>query len=256
MNKSNQTEDLFEYALRLGDDSLILGHRLSEWCGHGPVLEEDIALGNIALDLIGQANAFLIFAAQLEGAGRSEDDIAFFREATEFKNVSLVEQPNGDFGKTIVRQFLYDSYAYPMYQALCQSSNETLAGIAGKAVKETKYHLRHSAEWLIRLGDGTEESHNRVQHSLDQLWVYTAELFEQDDLSTRLAAQGLAPNLELIKKEWEAFVYDTLKEATLTTPSSNGYMASGSRAGRHTEHLGHLLSEMQILARSYPGASW
>ena len=247
---------LFEYLLRLGDDALILGHRLSEWCGHGPTLEEDIALANIALDCVGQANAFLHLAGEVEGQGRSEDDLAFLRDTIAFRNVQLVELPKGDFGFTIARQFLFSAYAYLLYEALQESPYEPLAGIAAKAFKEVRYHLRHSSEWMIRLGDGTEESQCRVRIALDDLWMYTGELFEADAVVQALSEEGLAPDVGVMRPRWKTIIGAVLAQATLTMPDDDQYMATGGRTGRHTEHLGHMLAEMQVLPRSFPDAVW
>lgn len=256
MNAAGQpnSSSLFEYLLRLGDDRLVLGHRLSEWCGHGPVLEEDIALANVALDLIGQATNFLRLAAQVEGQGRDEDALAFFRDAIEYRNVKLVELPNGDFGHTIVRQFLFDAWSVLLLEKLERSTHQELAGIAAKAHKEARYHVRHSGEWVLRLGDGTDESHRRVQAALDELWPYTGELFTTDAVDEELAGT-VAPTPRELEGAWQGVVEDVLRRATLIVPPA-GYMHGGGRQGRHTEHLGHLLSEMQILARSHPGAKW
>ena len=245
----------FEYLLRLGDDRLVLGHRLSEWCGHGPILEEDIALTNIALDLIGEATLFLKLAGQVEGNGRSEDALAYFRDGIDFRNALIVELPKGDFGFTILRQFFFSIYSLLQMEALTRSSNADLAGIAAKAVKESRYHVRHCAEWVITLGDGTEESHSRAQAALDDLWRYTGELFIADDIDREVASAGLGVDPSTLSDRWNAEVARVLDEATLTIPKS-GYMQHGGREGKHTEHLGHLLSEMQIVARSHPGASW
>lgn len=247
---------LFEYLLRLGDDRLILGHRLSEWCGHGPILEEDIALANIALDCLGQANNFLQVAGQIESKGRTPDDLAFLREAIEFRNLMLVEQENGDFSTTIARQFLFDAFSVPNLEKLQLSKHSDLAGVAAKSLKESRYHLRHSREWVLRLGDGTVESHTRIQRSFDDLWTYTDEMFFQDDVDKELIGMGIAVDLEEIRPQWKEQVLRTLKDATIEIPDNDQYMSSGSRTGVHSEHLGHLLSEMQILARSFPGASW
>ena len=197
---------LFEYLVRLGDDSLILGHRLSEWCGHGPILEEDIAMTNIALDLVGQATSILKYAGEVEGKGRSEDDIAFLRYEREYKNALLVEQPNDDFGVTMMRQFLFDAFRKPLFEQLTQSSDEQLAAIAEKSLKETKYHLKHSAEWVIRLGDGTDESHDRVQSALNDLWRYTDELFFTDEVDADLEAKGIIFSSEELKASWSEMV--------------------------------------------------
>ena len=246
--------DLFEYLLRLGDDRLVLGHRLSEWCGHGPVLEEDIALANVALDLIGQATHFLRLAGQVEGKGRDEDALAYFRDAIEYRNVNLVELPNGDYGRTIVRSFLFDVWSVLLLEGLQRAAHTDLAGIAAKAHKEARYHVRHSGEWVVRLGDGTEESHRRVQAALDELWPYTGELFPADEVDRRLIG-SIAPDPAALATAWRDVVSGVIRRASLTLPA-DGYMHSGGRQGRHTEHLGHLLAEMQILARSHPGAKW
>jgi len=246
---------LFNFLLRLGDDSLILGHRMSEWCGHGPVLEEDIAMTNISLDLIGQATSILEYAGKVENKGRDEDALAFLRFDKDYKNLLLVEQPNGDFGMTFMRQFLFDAYRKFLFEALQKSSDQQLAAIAEKSLKETKYHFKHSAEWVIRLGDGTEESHARIQESLDTLWRYTAELFYQDETEQELIAAGILPDLSALKSEWESTVREVLETATLKIPE-NGWEQMGGRNGLHSEHLGFLLAEMQYLQRAYPGAKW
>ncbi len=246
---------MFEYLLRIGDDSLVLGHRLSEWCGHGPILEEDIALSNIALDCVGQAEAFLQLAGELEGEGRDADALAYFRDEYEFRNLQLMEQPIGDFAYTMVRQFLYDAFAYYFFDDLKVSGFEPIAALAAKTHKEVAYHLRHAREWTLRLGDGVAESHRRAQQALDRLWRYTDELFFMDEVDQRLIVRGYVPDLALIRPKWRQLVGDTLAEATLGVPE-NVFMASGSRLGRHSEHLGHMLSEMQILARSHPDADW
>ncbi len=251
-------EALFEYLLRLGDDRLVLGHRLSEWCGHGPILEEDIALANIGLDCLGHATNLLHLAGEIEGKGRSEDDLAYFREATEFRNLMLVEQPKGDFAFTMVRQFLFDAYSYLLYEELQKSKHQELAGIAAKAFKEICYHLRHSRQWMLRLGDGTEESHKRAEIALEDIWIYTGELFTMDEIDHALVKEGISPHLESLKPKWQKQVQEVLSEATLKIPSDQDYMATGSRKGKHTEYLGHMLAEMQILARSFSGsgAKW
>jgi ring-1,2-phenylacetyl-CoA epoxidase subunit PaaC len=246
---------LVEYLLRHGDDRLVLGHRLAEWCGHAPILEEDIALANIALDLVGQANLLLGLAGQMEGQGRDADALAYFREATAFRNLQLVELPNGDFGFTIIRQFLFDAYDVPFLEALQRSGHPELAGIAAKAYKEARYHLRHSAEWVVKLGDGTEESQRRVQRALDELWRFTGELFRPDDVDRTLMRAGLAPDLAALSPRWGERVEAVVREATLALPESTPAMLGGRR-GWHTEHLGHALAEMQIVARSFPGATW
>lgn len=246
---------VFEYLLRLGDERLVLGHRLSEWCGHGPILEEDIALTNIALDLIGQANALLDLAGVVEGKGRDADALAYFREAIDFRNPQIVELPGGDFGFTITRQFFFDVYAFHTLEALQRSALEQLAGIAAKSLKEVRYHVRHTAEWMRKLGDGTEESHLRVQEAVTDLWRFTGELFETDDVDRDMAERGIAADLELLRPKWDETVRQVMAEATLVVPEFTPVM-TGGRRGRHTEHLGHMLAEMQIVARSFPGAQW
>jgi ring-1,2-phenylacetyl-CoA epoxidase subunit PaaC len=255
---ASSPHDELELLLRLGDDRLVLGHRLSEWCGHAPILEEDIALANVALDLLGQATLFLRRAGQVEGKGRDEDALAYLREAVEFRNCLLVEQPNGDFGFTIARQFLFDVYAVVTLDALARSTNVNIAAIAAKALKEAKYHVRHSGEWMLKLGDGTDESHRRVQRALDELWRITPELFVADGVAARLAVQGVAPDLPAVRGQWETIVRDVVGRATLTLPheSMHSPHLRGGRAGMHSEHLGRLLAEMQIVARSHPGAKW
>ena len=243
------------YLLRLADDRLVLGHRTSEWCGHGPILEEDIALANIALDLIGEATLLLRLAGAAEGRGRDEDALAYFRDAIEFRNALIVELPRGDFGFTIVRQFLFGVFALLQMEALSSSAHAELAGIAAKAVKETRYHVRHAGQWVVTLGDGTAESHARAQAALDELWRYTGELFAADDVDREAAAAGVGVDPSTLAASWRAQVDDVLGRATLTVPQV-GYMQRGGREGRHTEHLGHMLAEMQILARSHPGAKW
>jgi ring-1,2-phenylacetyl-CoA epoxidase subunit PaaC len=246
---------LVTFTLRLADNALILGHRLSEWCGHAPVLEEDLALANMALDLIGQARAFYAYAAEAEGRGRDEDALAYRRDVGEFRNVLLVERPNGDFAVTIVRQLVYAAYAHPYFDALARSNDAKLAGIAGKAVKEMAYHLRHASEWTIRLGDGTQESHARAQGAVDELWPFTGELFETDETDRLLIETGVAPDPAAIVPTFERSIDEVLAEATLTRPRA-AWMQTGGRAGRHSEHLGHLLAELQFLQRAYPDARW
>ncbi|MCG8597860.1 MAG: phenylacetate-CoA oxygenase subunit PaaC [Kiloniellales bacterium] len=248
-------DQLFEYLLRLGDSSLILGQRLSEWCGHGPELEEDIALINVALDLIGQARSLLTYAGEVEGRGRDEDALAFLRDGTDYRNLLLVEQPNQDFAYTIARQFLFDAFHLELQQALTGSRDARLAAIAGKSVKEVTYHLRHSSEWLIRLGDGTPLSHDKMQTALDDLWMYSGEMFEMDGLETALAEAGVAPDRTALRPAWEARMAAVIEEATLQRPD-DGWMQSGGLRGRHSEHLGHILAEMQHLQRAHPGAAW
>jgi ring-1,2-phenylacetyl-CoA epoxidase subunit PaaC len=248
-------EHLFEYLLRLGDDSLILGHRLSEWCGHGPILEEDIAMTNISLDLIGQATSLLKYAGELEGKGSDEDKLAFLRIEKEYKNCLLVEQPNGDFGVTMMRQFLFDAYRLPLFEALQHSKDEQLSGIAEKSLKETKYHYRHSAEWIIRLGDGTEESHQRVQTAMNTIYRYAADIFMADEVEKALEVAGILPNMAEVKEAWLKNVKSVIAEATIKFPD-NDWEQLGGRLGNHSEHLGFLLAEMQYMQRTYPNMEW
>jgi ring-1,2-phenylacetyl-CoA epoxidase subunit PaaC len=248
-------QSIAQYLLRLGDDRLVLGHRLSEWCGHGPILEEDIALANIALDVIGQANLLLTLAGAAEGEGRDPDALVYFREAVDYRNALIVELPRGDFAFTIARQFLFSVFAYLQFDALQGSAQKELAGIAAKAVKEVKYHVRHSADWMIKLGDGTEESHDRMQRAVDDIWRYTGELFLADDVDLAAAAAGIGVDPSTVEQPWRAHVVDVFERATVTVPDVK-FMQRGGRAGKHTEHLGHMLAEMQIVARSFPGGSW
>lgn len=243
------------YVLRRADDALILGHRLSEWIGHGPILEEEMALGNIGLDLIGQARALYTYAAEAEGTGNDEDKYAYFRDAPQYRNLLLAEHPNGDFGQTMMRQLFYSAFADPYWRAMTESRDSTLAAIAAKSEKESAYHLRHSAEWVIRMGDGTEESHERAQEAVDQLWGYTGEMFECDAAERTLVTAGAAIDPASLRDGWSNTVESVLSQATLTRPKSQ-WMQSGGRSGRHGEHLGHLLSIMQHVQRTYPGASW
>lgn len=251
----NKQQALFEYTLRIADDSLILGHRVSEWCGHGPILEEDIALTNIALDLVGQATNLLEYAALVEGAGRNADDLAFLRYDRDYRNALLVEQRNGDFGDTIARQFFFDVFRKLYFEAMLQSADENLAGIAEKSLKETKYHLKHSSEWMIRLGDGTDESHQRIQKAVDTLWRYTDELFFMNEVDALLLEEKIAVDLQPLKAEWTRHVNEILLEATIEVPS-HSWQQGGGRTGVHSEHLGYLLAEMQYMQRAYPGMEW
>lgn len=246
---------LFKYVLSLADDALVLGHRLSEWSNQAPMLEEDIALSNLALDLIGQARLLYTYAGEVEGKGRGEDDLAYLRDEHAFANLLLVEQPNGDFAATMVRQLLFAAFMHPYYQALQRSADVRLAEIAAKAVKEMAYHVRHAAEWVIRLGDGTDESHSRAAAALDELWMYTGELFAMDEGERALAKASIAVDRETIRPAWNATIDRVLAEATLARPADR-WMQTGGRAGRHGEHLGHLLAEMQVLHRAHPGATW
>jgi ring-1,2-phenylacetyl-CoA epoxidase subunit PaaC len=252
---SADARPLFRYVLRLGDLSLILGQRLGEWVGHSPALEEDLGLANIALDLIGQARLLLTYAGEVEGVGRDEDKLAYLREQGAYFNAILAEQPNGDFGQTIVRQVLIDAFQLELYGRLAGSSDERLAAIAAKSVKEVRYHLRYSSDWLMRLGDGTDESHARVQTALELLWPYTVELFDEDELDRMMAEAGIAPRLAEVRAAWNARVDAILSEATLQRPADRPHAWHGKR-GQHSEHLGYILAEMQYLQRTYPDARW
>ena len=237
---------LFIYTLRLADTALINGHRLSEWCGRAPVLEEELALANVALDLIGQARTLYAYAGEVEGLGRGEDALAYLRDVASYRNLLMVERPNGDFAVTILRQFLLSAFMHPFWEAMSRSTDATLAGIAAKAVKEVAYHLRHCGEWAVRLGDGTAESHRRIGEALDELWPYTGEFFETDEVERELIAAGVAIDPQKLRPRFEA---------TLERPR-DGWMQTGGRHGRHSEHLGHVLAELQYLQRAYPGATW
>jgi ring-1,2-phenylacetyl-CoA epoxidase subunit PaaC len=243
------------YALRRADDALILGHRLSEWCGHAPVLEEEMALSNIALDLIGQARELYTYAARIEGNDNTEDKLAYLRDVRQYRNLLLVERPNGDFATTMVRQLFYSAFADRYWRAMMGSTDPTLAAIAAKSEKESAYHLRHSSEWVIRLGDGTDESHARAQAAINDLWSFTGEMFEADDSERSLIDAGIVVDPAKLLPEWLAMVAQVVREATLVLPE-NDWMQQGGRDGHHSEHLGHLLSELQYMQRSYPGASW
>jgi ring-1,2-phenylacetyl-CoA epoxidase subunit PaaC len=243
------------YALRRADDALILGHRLSEWCGHAPMLEEDMALANIGLDLLGQARELYSYAADVEGKGNDEDKFAYLRDVRQYRNLLLLEQPNGDFARTMVRQFFYSSFADLYWRAMVKSKDATLAAITAKSEKESAYHVRHSSEWMVRLGDGTAESHRRAQNAIDDLWAYTGEMFEVDDSERALIEAGVAVDPATLHSQWLETVTDIVDEATLSLPK-NDWMQQGGRSGRHSEHLGHLLSELQSMQRTFPGATW
>lgn len=251
----DKKEALFKYALRLGDNGLILGHRLSEWCSKGPFLEEDLALSNMALDLLGRGQAMLNYAAAVEGKGRTDDDLAYKRPERQFLNNLLHELPNGDFANTIVRQLFNSSFELYFFEELAKSKDETFAGISAKTIKEVKYHLRHASDWISRFGEGTEESHMRAQKAIDNLWTYTGDLFEMDEVDQVLIKEGIAVDLNVIKPKWEKQVASVIEGATLKLPANN-FMQTGSRKGLHTEHLGYLLAEMQFLPRAYPDAKW
>lgn len=246
---------LAAYTTRLGDNSLILGQRLIELVAASPELEEELANANFSLDYIGQARMFYTYAGECEGAGRTEDDFAFLRPEHEYRNLLLVEQPNGHFGDSTVRQFLFESWYVLVLDALARCSDAGLAGIAARALKEVTYHLRHSSQWLVRLGDGTNESHRRVQTSVNDLWRFTGEMFTPDELDQDMQAAFNGPDLAAIEQQWRENVAAALAEATLEMPEDQ-WMASGGKQGRHSEHLGYLLAEMQHLQRTYPGASW
>lgn len=244
------------YALRLGDDALVCSHRLAEWSSRAPDLEEDIALTNIGLDLLGQARSLLSYAGEAEGMGRDEDDFAYLRDEREFLNVQLVEQPNDDFAVTIARQLYFSTYQLGLYQRLRSSADETLRAIAAKAVLEVAYHRDHAMEWTVRLGDGTEESQRRMQRGLDRMWPYAYELFESDETANRLVAQGVAVDVGDLRPEWESYVIAVIDEATLTRPEESNWRPSGGRNGLHTEAMGFILTEMQNLHRTHPGVAW
>lgn len=247
---------LFEYLLRLGDDRVVLGQRMGDWCGHGPTLEEDIALTNITLDTVGHAATLLHLAGEVEGRGRDEDALAYLRDAIDFRNCLMVELPRGDFGFTVVRQFLFSAYSHVLFQALSTSSCEELAAIAQKIEKEVRYHVRYSSDWVVRLGDGTVESKDRVNDALTLLWGYTGELFESDSVEGKLVGLGIAVDSSTLRPPWMELVNQVFTLATLAVPATTPSMLTGARHGRHSEHLGHMLSEMQILPRSHPGAIW
>lgn len=249
-------EALFEYLIRLGDNALILAQRLGEWCGHAHQLESDIALTNVALDQMGQARMLLTEAGKVEGKGRSEDDLAFHRDEKEFKNNLLLEQENENFAQTIVREYLFDVFQFHFLTALTKSENDFLQAFAQKSLKEVTYHRGLSRDWIVRLGDGTELSHNKMQDALNLLWKYTDELFEMSEVDEILIAENIVPDLSKIRESWDKEVKETLDEATLSIPDTMGYMATGGRKGEHTEYLGYILAEMQYLPRSMPDATW
>ncbi len=246
---------IYKYCLRLGDNALILSHRLSEWSSNAPLLEEDLALTNFALDLIGRAQGLLKYAGELEGQGRTDDDLAYRRAERHFYNNLITELPNGDFAQTIVRQFFVSVFECYLFEALQHSKDETIAAIAAKTLKEVRYHRAHAEDWMIRLGDGSEESHERMQNAVNYLWMFTGELFEMDETDKLLIEAGIATDLESIRPKWMGCVAKVLNEATLLIPGDS-YMQTGSRKGIHTEYLGHILTEMQYLQRAYPDARW
>lgn len=250
-----EEQALVKYILRLGDDALIIGQRLSEWCSKGPVLEQDIALSNMALDHIGRTRLLYQYAAKLSGEELSEDDLAYKRDAHEFQNFLLLEQPNGHWGDTLARLFAYDTYNFYLWDKLTQSKNAQLSAIAQKAIKEIAYHAQWSAEWIIRLGDGTEESHLKIQKSIDEIWMWTGELFESDEVEQMMAAAGIGIDPKTLRDQWNSKVNQVLEIATLNRPE-DGWMQTGGRKGVHTEHIGFMLAEMQFLPRAYPKAKW
>jgi ring-1,2-phenylacetyl-CoA epoxidase subunit PaaC len=248
-------ELLARYAVRLGDNALVLGQRLSEWTGHAPILEEDLAMTNVALDLIGQARMWLTYAGEAEGRGRDEDQLAYFRGSAEFYNVLLVEQSNGDYAATTARQFLFDTWHFYVLQALGASSDGRIAAIAQKAVREVAYHVRRSSDWIVRLGDGTDESHARVQSAVDDAWRFTGELFAPDEVDVEMARRGIGCDLAALRAPWLEHVRRTFDDATLRVPA-DGWMQFGGKSGKHTERLSYLLAEMQSVRRSVPGERW
>lgn len=256
MPAPTSTEAFTQFLLRMGDNTLILGHRVSEWCGHAPVLEEDIALANTALDLIGQTQMWLGLAGEVEGKGQTADNLAFLRDVWDFRNVLLVEMPNGDFGQTLMRQFLFDAWHSIQLGRLMKSSDERVAAIAEKASKEVAYHLERSADTVVGLGDGTPESHARMQAALDYLWPYVGEMFQSDAVDDAMVASGIAPDPATLRDEFDVLVGKILATATLTIPEDAFGHKGGRNGAMHTEHLGHLLTQMQWLQRAYPGSEW
>ena len=253
---ANLDSEKFEYLLRLGDNALILSQQLSKLCGKGPALEEDMALTNVALDLLGQTRMWLTYAGELEGKNRDEDKLAYLRDAHDMHNVLLVEQPNGNYADTMVRQFYFDTWHYFLMQGLTTSSDQRIAEIAEKSLKELTYHLRRSGDLLVRLGDGTEESHAKTQTAVNALWMYSGEAFIYDAVDDAMVAQGVAPSAAGLRAAFLEHVSEILTEATLTMPDPAAWMQTGGKKGRHSEHLGYILAEMQFLQRAYPGAQW
>lgn len=248
-------DPLFEYLLRLGDNCLILSHRLSQWVGHAPAIEEELALGNVALDLLGQAQMWLSLAAEMENKGRDADKLVYLRDAGGYRNLLLVEQPNGDFAHTMTRQFFFDVWHMSLLAALTKSNHSRIAEIAAKSIKEANYHRRRSRDWVVTLGDGSEESHERMASAVADLWSYTGELFEMDSIDHTLLEQGIVPDLETLRAPWRAHIDATFGEAMLTVPQ-DGWAQRGGKRGVHSEHLGYLLAELQFLQRAYPNADW
>jgi len=256
MTDLSSKQALTSYVAQIGDNGLIIGHRMSEWCFRAPSIEMEMALMNCALDLIGQARELYSYAAKTEGNGKTEDDFAYLRDEQDFRNALLAEVPNGDWGDTIVRLFFMSAYNMLFYTALAKSTDAELAAIGAKSVKEVTYHLRFSSEWLIRLGDGTEESHRRVQKSVDDLWMFTGELFTMSEVETTLLADGISVDVTGLKKDWDQTVSRVFDQATLTIPENNWAQSGGKTAGRHTEHMGYIIADMQFMQRRYPGCEW
>ena len=250
-----KNQNLFNYILQHADNCLILGQRLAEWCGHGPILEQDIAMTNISLDLIGQCRMWYQYAAEVQGEGKTEDELVAFRDAWDYRNVLLVEQPNGDFAQTIFRQFLYDTFSVHYYEMMMDSKDEQLAAIAAKSHKEALYHVKWSGDWVIRLGDGTEESRERMNAAIDQLWSYSGELTKPNETEIKALEDGFGIDLSLLAEKRDAKIREVLTEATLEIPEST-YAHEGGKDGRHSEHLGYILADLQFLQRAYPGAEW
>lgn len=246
----------FEYLLRLADNDLMLSHRLGQWCGKGPALEEDMALTNMALDLIGQARMWLTYAGEIEGQGRDEDQLAFTRQEREYRNLLITELPNGGYADTLARQFFFDLWHFLVLQSLCTSMDQRIAGIAEKSLKEVAYHIRRSVDLVVRLGDGTQQSHDLMQAAFNDIWMYTNEMFTADAVDVAMFEAGIAPDLSRIREAWLAQVCAVFEEATLTVPPMDAWMQKGGKQGVHTENLGYILSDMQYMQRTYPGASW
>jgi ring-1,2-phenylacetyl-CoA epoxidase subunit PaaC len=249
-------DDKVNYLLRLGDNALILSQQLSQLCGKGPALEEDMALTNVALDLLGQTRLWYEYAAELEGAGRDEDKLAYHRDAHDFKNCLLLEQPNGNYADTMMRQFYFDTWHYFLIEGLTRSADTRIAAIAEKSLKEVTYHLRRSGDLIVRLGDGTEVSHAKTQTAADELWMYSGEVFAYDAIDEAMVAADIAPPADALRAQWLSHVAEIFAEATLTMPPADAWMQKGGKQGRHSEHLGFILAEMQFLQRAYPGATW
>lgn len=247
---------LFQYCLRMGDTHNVLSHRMAEWCSNAHILEEDIAMTNISLDHIGAASAWLTYAGKIEGKGRTEDDLTFFRDERAYYNMLIAELPNGNFADTIARNFMFDVFAKLYYSQLVNSADETIAGIAAKVLKEANYHVKHSSQWMIRLGDGTVESKQKIQDAINEVWRFTGNMFEMDSTDQTLADAGVGVDASALREEWFKLVAEVIEQATLVMPSADEFMMTGSKTGMHTEALGHMLAEMQFLPRAYPTAKW